>query len=64
MDLARFILQERRKQKVTQENLAELSGVSLKTIKRLENNTVSTKVNTLNKVVFSLGYTIDLVKIN
>lgn len=54
-------IQERRKQlKIRQTDLAELSGVSLRTVISIENGTANPSVETLSKVVEVLGMELTL----
>ena len=46
-----IIKKERKEQKMTQEELATLSGVSLATIRAIEQRTSSPNVATLNKIL-------------
>lgn len=46
--------------KITQQDLAELSGVSLRTIKEIESGKANPSFNTLSKIVDILGMEITL----
>ena len=48
---AEIIKKERKEHKMTQEDLATLSGVSLATIRAIEQGTSSPNVATLNKIL-------------
>ena len=48
---AEIIKKERKERKMTQEDLATLSGVSIATIRGIEQGTVSPNVSTLNKIL-------------
>ena len=47
---SRIIKKERKERKMTQEDLATLSGVSIATIRGIEQGNVSPNVSTLNKI--------------
>lgn len=53
----------RKGKKITQQNLATQSGVIRETIARIENMVVSPQINTVNKVLYPLGYTLKIVPI-
>ena len=63
--IAQFIVTERGKQDITQEELSDLSGVSVRAIKNMEKG-VRVKKSTRNKVLLALGYQVieTLEKIN
>ena len=48
---AEIIKKERKEHKMTQEDLATFSGVSIATIRGIEQGTVSPNVSTLNKIL-------------
>ncbi|NDV97441.1 transcriptional regulator [Dysgonomonas sp. 521] len=45
---------------ITQQDLADISGVALRTIKQMENGKGNPAIGTLNKVVSVLGMSIDI----
>lgn len=49
---------------LTQQQLADSSGVIRETIARIENQITSPQINTLIKILEPLGYTIKIDKIN
>ncbi len=59
-ELARFIKQERTKQQLTQQRLADLAGVSKRTIQYVE---VEKPMNwqTLEKITKALEYNIEII---
>jgi len=45
---------------ITQQDLADISGVGLRTIKEIETNKGNPSVNTLSKILEALGMELDL----
>jgi y4mF family transcriptional regulator len=45
---------------ITQQDLADISGVGLRTIKEIETNKGNPSVNTLSKILDALGMELDL----
>ncbi|MBN1130818.1 MAG: helix-turn-helix transcriptional regulator [Chitinispirillaceae bacterium] len=52
----------RRQLKITQSDLAEMSGVSLRTIKAIEKGEANPKLDLLLRVLEPLGLTIDITE--
>jgi y4mF family transcriptional regulator len=59
-DLIKVIKDRREALKVTQENLAELSGVGLRTLKAVESGKGNPTLETLNKLADVLGLELKL----
>ena len=59
-ELSQFIKQERKKQKLTQQQLADKAEVSRRTILYIEGEK-ETNWTTLEKIVKALGYNIEVV---
>lgn len=53
--LGKKLKEERRRQKLTQQKLAELAGVSWRSIALVEQGRMSPSVNTLTKIAAGLG---------
>lgn len=60
MDIFSVIKERRDLLGVTQQELSEISGISLKTIIQIENNKANPSFNTLSKIVDVLGMEIAL----
>lgn len=54
----------RKEKKLSQQKVADLSDVIRETITRIENKITSPQLNTLIKILKSLGYTVKIVPIN
>ncbi len=59
-NLATAIQARRRLLKITQEGLAEVSGVSLRSLKQIESGRGNPTWNQMNKVLASLGWELSL----
>lgn len=57
--IGEYIKRRRNTLRLQQKDLAELSGVSLRTIIQIENNTGNPSINTLNKLTKVLGIQIE-----
>jgi transcriptional regulator with XRE-family HTH domain len=57
--IGEYIKNRRSILRLQQKDLAELSGVSLRTIIQIENNTGNPSINTLNKLAKVLGVEIE-----
>lgn len=53
----------RKKEKITQKELSNRSGVIRETIARIETNTSSPKISTMIKLLKPLGYTLKIVRL-
>ena len=60
MNLIKIIKERREMLQVTQETLAELSGVSLRTLKQFESGKGNPTLNTLQKIADILGLEVSL----
>ena len=58
------IIELRRLNGMSQEQLAEASGVSRRTIQALEAGTVSPRLDLLEKLAEAMGHTVNLIKTN
>jgi DNA-binding XRE family transcriptional regulator len=58
------LLKARKEQKISQEELAETTGMKQPAIARIESMKVSPKVDTLLKLLYPLGYTLRIVPID
>ena len=61
---SRIIKEERKKLKMSQEELSILSGVSLPTIRSIEQGTSSPNVKTLNKILKLFNLTLKVERID
>ncbi len=59
-EMVQTIKARRQSLKITQETLAELSGVSLRTLKQFESGKGNPSINNLQKLVDVLGFKITL----
>jgi y4mF family transcriptional regulator len=60
MKIVEFIKQRRLLLGITQQDLADFSGVSLRTIREIEAGKANPSIETLNSIVDVLGLEIDL----
>ncbi len=58
--LAKIIKSRRKQLKITQIDLAELSGISTRQLSDIETAQVSTTIDTLNKICETLGLSIEV----
>ena len=58
-ELARLVKAHRLQKKYTQQELAEFTGISLRSIQRIENAEVLPRMYTLNVLATQLGFTFD-----
>ncbi|MDP2387974.1 MAG: helix-turn-helix domain-containing protein [Bacteroidota bacterium] len=63
-DISQFIKNRRNTLHLQQKDLAEISGVSLRTIIQIENNKGNPSIDTLNKLAQVLGVEIEFKIIN
>lgn len=63
IDVDKIIL-ERANQGLTMSELAEKSGLNLKTVSRLENGQVNTSITTIGKIAKALGKRIEDFAVN
>ena len=61
--LASFFIRLRNQLGLTQKEVAEKCGVKQPMIARLEKGNVNIGINTLNKILFPLGYEVTITKI-
>lgn len=62
MDIGKFIKEKRNELGITQQELANISGVGLNFVYQLEKNKPTVRLDTMRKVLNTLGYDIDLKK--
>ncbi len=62
MDLGTFVRVERKRQGLTQGQLAKKSGVGLNFVYQLEKNKKSVQLDSTNQVLEALGYKIGVVR--
>lgn len=62
-NIAKIIKEERKKHQLTQEQLSVLSGVSITSIRAIEQGTASPNVETLNRVLRLFNLEIGVVEI-
>lgn len=60
MDLKNVISERRKALKISQQDLAEMSGVGLATIKSIECGKANPAIGTLEKILVVLGMEIDI----
>lgn len=61
MELIEATIKARKEKKLTQRKLSELSGISQPVIARIERRVNAPTVETLMKLLFSMGYTLKVV---
>lgn len=62
MSLSQFIKQKRKKLGLTQEQLAERSGVGIRFIRELEQGKRTLQMDKVNQVLFLFGYELGPIK--
>lgn len=62
-EIIEAVIASRKEKKLTQKQLGELSGIKQPAIARIENHANSPQIDTLIKILNSLGYTIQIVPI-
>jgi ribosome-binding protein aMBF1 (putative translation factor) len=62
-DLIKNLMKARKEQKISQEELAETTGMKQPAIARIEAMKVAPQVDTLLKLLYPLGYTLRVVPI-
>ena len=60
MHLSEIIKERRALLGITQQDLADISGVGLRTIKEIETNKGNPSISTLSKILDALGMELDL----
>lgn len=60
-DIASFIVSRRERLKITQQDISDLSGISLRTVKSIEKGNTSYSISNLQKMADALGAEIELV---
>ncbi len=60
MEIGDFVRGERKRQGMTQQQLANKSGVGLNFVYQLEKNKPSVQLDSLNQVLRALGYTVSV----
>lgn len=64
MELSRFIKEKRKQTKLTQQDLAEKSGVGLRFIRELEQGKTTVRIDKVNQVLRLFGYELNPTEIN
>lgn len=64
MDLIEATIKARNKSNLTQRQLSKKSGIKQPAIARIESRVCSPRVDTLLKMLYSIGYTLKVVPIN
>jgi y4mF family transcriptional regulator len=62
MEIGDFVRSERKRQGMTQQQLATKSGVGLNFVYQLEKNKPSVQLDSLNQVLRALGYTVGVMR--
>ena len=62
MDIIKATIEARKKSMLTQRELSAKSGIKQPIIARIEKNVNSPRVSTLMKLLYSMGYTLKVVK--
>lgn len=63
MDIAQQIRQRRQELRLTQQTLADMSGVSVRMIKSIEGNYANPSIKTVGKLLKSLGLQLTITEI-
>lgn len=64
INLINKLVELREEKGLTQQDLAKMSGVKLAELERIENNKTTPAINTLIKLLNSLGHTLEIVPID
>lgn len=62
MEIGNFVRSERKRQGLTQQQLADRSGVGLNFVYQLEKNKPSVQLDSLNQVLRALGYKVGVMR--
>jgi y4mF family transcriptional regulator len=62
MDIGSFVRAERKRQGLTQQQLADRSGVGLNFVYQLEKNKPSVQLDSVNQVLRALGYQVGVMR--
>ena len=62
MEIGNFVRNERKRQGLTQQQLAARSGVGLNFVYQLEKNKASVQLDSVNQVLRALGYQISVAR--
>jgi y4mF family transcriptional regulator len=62
MEIGNFVRSERKRQGLTQQQLAARSGVGLNFVYQLEKNKASVQLDSVNQVLRALGYQIGVIR--
>lgn len=62
MEIGAFVRRERKRLKLTQNELAERAGVGLNFVYQLEKNKKTVQMDTTNQVLMALGYAVGVVR--
>lgn len=60
--LSKIIEEKRQKLRLSQQDLAEMSGVSLRTVTGIENGEANPSLDTLDKIAYTLGLEVALTE--
>lgn len=60
-EIIQAVIKARKEKNLTQQQLSDISGIKQPAIARIENGTNSPMVNTLMKMLYSMGYTLKVV---
>ena len=62
MDIGAFVRSERKRRKLTQQQLADLAGVGLNFVYQLEKNKPTVQLSCTNQVLRALGYRVGVMR--
>lgn len=62
MDIGTFVKGERKRRGLTQQELADISGVGLNFVYQLEKNKTTVQLNCANQVLRALGYCVGVMR--
>jgi y4mF family transcriptional regulator len=62
MDIGAFVRSERKRRKLTQQQLADLAGVGLNFVYQLEKNKPTVQLSCTNQVLKALGYRVGVMR--
>lgn len=60
MGIGQIIKERRSVLGITQQELADISGIGLRTIKLIETNNGNPSIDTLNRILYALGMELDI----
>ena len=62
MDIIQRIIEERKKQKLSQEELGEMAGLARSYISRIEQGSIDVSTSRLQRILSALGYELTMRK--